>query len=112
MITISEERIMVYEDRDEMDLTEEDRLYEQNTYQASELPDTFREQLGDSAPDEDLMSEDEAAMAAAPMSEAEASGMEVEEFGETVTPAASSTTEDELVDETGFHPSPDETDED
>jgi hypothetical protein len=107
MIEISEEIIMVYEDRDEMDLAEEDRLYEQDPYQGAEFSDTFREQLGDKS-DEDLMSEDEASMDATPMTEAEPLG--TDEFGETVTPAAPMS-EDELDKESGFQPSPSELDE-
>ena len=99
---------MVYEDRDEMDLTEEDRLYEQDPYQATEFPDTFREQLGEDAAEEDLMSEDETM--AAPMSETEASGVEVEEFGESVTPVNPDADED-LGDETASQRSREEIDE-
>lgn len=103
---------MVYEGRDEMDLAEEDRLYEQDPYQVNEFSDTFREQLGESATDDDLMSEDEAAAdAAAPVTESETVDMEADEFGETVTPDEP-TTEDELDKEPDFHPSPDDLEED
>jgi hypothetical protein len=109
MIYISEESIMVYEDRDELDLAEEDRLYEQNPYQGAEFSDTFREQLGENA-DDDLMSEDEAGVGSAPMTEAEPSGASADDFGETVTPAGT-TAEGEENKEQGFQSTPNELDE-
>lgn len=88
---------MVYEDRDEMDLAEEDRLYEQDPYEGAEFSDTFHEQLGETPMDEESLSEDEAMAGSVPMTEAEP--VAGEEFGETVTPG-SAAGEDELEKET------------
>ena len=83
---------MVYEDHDEIDLAEEDRLYEQDPYQVSEVSDTFREQLNDTPMDEESLNEEGAAAGTGPMSE-ESEEFETDDFGETVMPASS---EDEM----------------
>jgi hypothetical protein len=77
---------MVYEERDEMDLAEEDRLYESDPYSGADFSDTFREQLSDDAvAGEETISEEEAVGATGTVTSSDmgASDPAHDEFGET-----------------------------
>ena len=98
---------MVYEDHDEMNLAEEDRLYESDPYETQNFSDTFREQLGDTPDEEEFMTEEEISSAAVPMSETEGLDIGTDEFGEKM-PDSSENDIDQESDHPGSHDSPGE----
>ena len=86
---------MVYEERDEMELAEEDRLYESDPYRGAEFSDTFREQLSEDTAEEDTLSEDEATTSGTMPETATAEPVRTDEFGEKVTTDEPVMSEDE-----------------